>query len=70
MDSNELYFGIKIPPTDASSHMDYYDGFDTLVFGTERYFRNLQQMQPEQIERNRRLMKAGKIEFDEYEEVL
>lgn len=29
----------------------------------------LQRMQPEQIERNRRLMKAGMIEFDEYEEV-
>lgn len=30
----------------------------------------LQRMQPEQIERNRRLMKAGLIKFDEYEEVL
>ena len=29
----------------------------------------LQRMQPEQIERNRRLMKAGMIEFDDYEEV-
>ena len=29
----------------------------------------LQRMQLEQIERNRRLMKAGMIEFDDYEEV-
>ena len=29
----------------------------------------LQRMQPETIEMNRRLMKAGNIEFDEYEEI-
>lgn len=29
----------------------------------------LQRMQPDQIERNRRMMKAGMIEFDDYEEV-
>ena len=36
----------------------------------EEFCLALQQMQPEQIERNRRLMKAGLIKFDEYEEVL
>jgi hypothetical protein len=29
----------------------------------------MQQQQPDFIERNKRLMKAGKIEFDEYEEL-
>lgn len=35
----------------------------------EDFCLNLQRMQPEQIERNRRMMKAGMIEFDDYEEV-
>lgn len=35
----------------------------------EDFCLTLQRMQPEQIERNRRLMKAGLIEFDDYEEV-
>jgi len=35
----------------------------------EDFWLTLQRMQPEQIERNRRLMKAGLIEFDDYEEV-
>ena len=33
------------------------------------YCRKLQQQQPNFIERNKRLMKAGKIELNEYEEV-
>lgn len=36
----------------------------------ERFCLELQRRQPEFIERNRRLMKAGKIDFDDYEEVL
>lgn len=35
----------------------------------EEFCLALQRMQLEQIERNRRLMKAGMIEFDDYEEV-
>ncbi len=35
----------------------------------EDFCLTLQRMQLEQIERNRRLMKAGMIEFDDYEEV-
>lgn len=35
----------------------------------EDFCLTLQRMQPEQIERNRRLMKAGMIECDDYEEV-
>lgn len=35
----------------------------------EDFCLNLQRMQPEQIERNRRMMKAGMIEFNDYEEV-
>lgn len=35
----------------------------------EDFCLTLQRMQPEQIERNRRMMKAGLIEFDDYEEV-
>ncbi len=35
----------------------------------EDFCLTLQRMQPEQIERNRRMMKAGMIEFDDYEEV-
>lgn len=35
----------------------------------EDFCLNLQRMQPEQIERNRRMMKAGMIEFDDNEEV-
>ena len=35
----------------------------------EEFCLTLQRMQPDQIERNRRLMKAGLIEFDDYEEV-
>lgn len=34
----------------------------------EDFCLTLQRIQPEQIQRNRRLMKAGLIEFDEYEE--
>ena len=36
----------------------------------EEFCLALQRNTPEFIERNRRLMKAGKIDFDEYEEVL
>ncbi len=35
----------------------------------EDFCLTLQRMQPDQIERNRRMMKAGMIEFDDYEEV-
>ena len=35
----------------------------------EDFCLTLQRMPLEQIERNRRLMKAGMIEFDDYEEV-
>ena len=35
----------------------------------EDFCLTLQRMQPEQIERNRRMIKAGMIEFDDYEEV-
>lgn len=35
----------------------------------EDFCLTLQRLQPEQIERNRRMMKAGMIEFDDYEEV-
>ena len=35
----------------------------------EDFCLTLQQMQHEQIARNRRLMKAGLIKFDQYEEV-
>lgn len=35
----------------------------------EDFCLTLQRMQLEQIERNRRLMKAGLIEFDDYEKV-
>lgn len=51
------------------------DGFIALALacqnyriGLERFCRALQSMQSSTIETNRRLMKAGKIEFDEYEE--
>ena len=52
---------------DTSNHMDYCDSFEMLVFGTEL----LQSVtvDPRQVELNRHLMKEGKIEFDEYEEV-
>ena len=36
----------------------------------EEFCLALQRNTPEFIEMNRRLMKAGKIDFDEYEEVL
>ncbi len=35
----------------------------------ERFCLDLQRQQPSFIERNKRLMESGKIEFDEYEEV-
>ncbi len=45
-----------------------FDGFYSIL-EKERFCLELQQQQPDFIERNKRLMKAGKIEFDEYEEV-
>ena len=45
-----------------------FDGFYSIL-EKERFCLKLQQQQPDFIERNKRLMKAGKIIFDEYEEV-
>ncbi len=48
---------------------DMADGFDTLCISVERSFGKSQRQKSAEIERNKRLMRAGKIIFDEYEEV-
>ena len=50
-------------------HTDMADGFDTLCISVGRSFGKSQRQKSAEIERNKRLMRAGKIEFDEYEEI-
>ncbi len=49
--------------------IDMADGFDCLCISVGRSFGKSQRQKSAEIERNKRLMRAGKIEFDEYEEV-
>ena len=49
--------------------IDMADGFDCLCISVGRSFGKSRKQKLAVIERNKRLMKAGKIEFDEYEEV-
>lgn len=62
-----MVFSYQIPKERLTPEILMAFGFSKQEI--ERLLRRFQQMQPEQIERNRRLMKAGKIDFDEYEEV-
>lgn len=63
-------YGVLDVPDDINTDVDIdmADGFDCLCFTVSRSFGKTQK-QKAIIERNKRLMKAGKIEFDEYEEV-
>lgn len=45
-----------------------FDGYYS-ISEKEHFCLELQRQQPCFIERNKRLMKAGKVKFDEYEEV-
>jgi len=67
MDTFTIVFSVQVPREEMTPELLREFGYSELEI--ERYLRAYQLMQPEQIERNRRLMKAGKIEFDEYEEV-
>ena len=49
--------------------IDMADGFDCLCVSVGRSFGKTRKQKLAIVERNKRLMKAGKIEFDEYEEV-
>lgn len=59
---------IPDPVAGPEELLQCFDGFGNIL-EKERFCLKLQQQQPDFIERNKRLMKAGKIEFDEYEEV-
>lgn len=64
-------YGVLDIPDDIHSgiHTDMADGFDTLCISVGRSFGKSQRQKSAENERNKRLMRAGKIEFDEYEEV-
>ena len=64
-------YGVLDIPDDIhlDIHTDMADGFDNLCITVGRSFGKSQRQKSAEIERIKRLMKAGKIEFDEYEEV-
>ena len=61
---------LEIPDLEAGTEElnRCYNGFGSIL-EKERFCLELQRQQPDFIEMNKRLMKAGKIIFDEYEEV-
>ena len=63
-------YGVLDVPDDINTDVDIdmADGFDCLCITVGRSFGKTRK-QKAIIERNKRLMKAGKIIFDEYEEV-
>ena len=64
-------YGVLDVPDDIITHIDIdmADGFDCLCVSVGRSFGKTRKQKLAIIERNKRLMKAGKIEFDEYEEI-
>lgn len=65
-----IYGELEVPDhnPEPENLIPCFDGFYSIL-EKERFCLKLEQQQPDFIERNKRLMKAGKIKFDEYEEV-
>ena len=66
-----VYGELEVPDNNPEPEnlIQCFDGFYSIL-EKEQFCLKLQQQQPDFIERNKRLMKAGKIEFDEYEELI
>ena len=69
MASYRVGITVRVPDEEIYTEPDVLRALGYSEREIEDHYRRLQQMQHEQIARNRRLMKAGLIKFDQYEEV-
>lgn len=69
MASYRVGITVRVPDEEMYTAPDVLRALGYSEREIENHCRRLQQMQHEQIARNRRLMKAGLIKFEQYEEV-